>query len=89
MRVKQRLANGRMPTTAQGLKQVTTNFVLVLSQAGQEAGSIRRSVMQVAMKVIQSLAVDEYQLETHTAIVQRSLEAALRKLGMAEGPRVT
>ena len=40
--------------------------------------------MQVATKVIQSLAVDEYEAETHTAIVRHTVEEVLSRLGMSE-----
>ena len=82
----ERFASSEGATTEQGLRQVTTGFVVVLSQAGHEAGSIRKSVMQVATKVIESLAANEYQVETHTAIVQRTIDAVLQNLGMAEEP---
>jgi hypothetical protein len=78
------LATGELATTEQRLMQVTTRFVMSLSQGGLEAGSIRRSVMEVATKAIGALAVDEYEIETHTAIVQRTIETVLCTLGRAE-----
>jgi len=80
MATMEHLTNGKAATTEQRLRQVTTRFVMILSQGGHEPDSIRRTVMQVATKVIQALAVDEYEIETHTAIVQRTIEAMLRKL---------
>ena len=75
-----------MATTEQRLRQVTTGYVVVLYQGGHEAGSIRRSVMQVATKVIKALAADEYEVETHTAIVQRTIESVLHNLGESAAP---
>lgn len=82
-----RSANGRGSTTEQGLRLVATNYVFFLSETGHEASSIRRSVMQVASRVIQSLAANEYQAETHIAVVQRTIDAVLDQLGMVEEPR--
>jgi hypothetical protein len=77
------LTNENAENTEQRLRQVTTSFVMILYQGGHEASSIRRCVMQVASKVIQALAGDEYQVETHTAIVQRTVEVVLTRLGIA------
>jgi hypothetical protein len=84
MATMEHLIKGNASITEQRLRHVTTRFVLILSQGGHEAGSIRRTVMQVATKVIAALASDEYQIETHTAIVQRTIEAMLCKLGITE-----
>jgi hypothetical protein len=82
------VACDEMATTEQRLRQVTTAYVVVLCRDGHEAGSIRRCVMQVARKVIESLAADEYEIETHTAIVQRTIDAVLRKMGVVENTPV-
>lgn len=88
MAIIESMATDEMATTEQRLRQITTGYVVVLFQGGHEAGSIRRCVMQVATKVIESLAADEYEIETHTAIVQRTIETVLHNLGMTESSHV-
>jgi hypothetical protein len=84
MAAKESPSTGAMATTEQRLQWITTCFVLVLMSEGSDPCSIRRSVMEVARRVIDDMADNEYEVETHTAIVQRTIGTVLTALGIIE-----
>jgi hypothetical protein len=84
MAVKESVATEEMGTTEQRLRRVTTLFALTLMNGGRDPRTIRRSVLAVAKRVIDELAADDYQAETHTAIVQRTIGTVLTSLGITE-----
>jgi hypothetical protein len=65
--------------TEEKLCRVTALYVSTLLAAGRDADSIRRRVLDIAGPVIRELAGDEYRVESHFAIVQRSIDAVLAR----------
>ncbi len=67
--------------TEEKLCRATALFVSMLLLGGSDARSIRRRVLDIAGPVIQALAEDEYRVESHFAIVQRTVDAVLARSG--------
>src|SRR3954468_10591767 len=67
-------------TTEERLRCVTAVCVASMVHGGLDNESIRRRVLEIAREVIQALAGNVYQFETHTAIVQRAIDEVLSQL---------
>lgn len=63
------------------LRSVTALCVESLLTSGLDARTIRRTVLGIATRAITSLAEDSYEEETHTAVVQRTIDEMLSHVG--------
>jgi hypothetical protein len=59
------------------LQGIAAEFAGILKLGGRDAATIRRTVLEVANRVIKTLTVDDYRVETHIAVVQRAIDAFL------------
>jgi hypothetical protein len=64
-------------STEERLRQVTLLCVESLVRRGLDAATVRSMVLRMAARAIEEQATDLYQEETHTAIVQRTIELVL------------
>jgi hypothetical protein len=71
-------------STEERLRCVTAACVASMAHGGLDEAAIRRRVLEIASDVIRALVDDEYQLETHTAIVQRAIDEVLSLMRRGE-----
>jgi hypothetical protein len=69
--------------TEERLRRVATLCVQSLMLRGLEPRTIRRTVLQIAGRAIKSLAIDEYEMETHTAVIQRTIDDLLSRASLS------
>jgi hypothetical protein len=65
--------------TEEKLCRATALCVSTLLLGGDDAVSIRRRVLDIAGPVIRAQAGDEYRVESHVALVQRTIDAVLAR----------
>jgi hypothetical protein len=73
-------------TTEERLRCVTAVCVASMVHGGLDDEAIRSRVLEIAREVIQALADNEYQFETHTAIVQRAIDEVLTQMRHGQRP---
>jgi hypothetical protein len=73
---------GDEPRTEERLRTVTALCVESLIGKGMDPRTIRPTVLRIATQVIRSLASDHYEEETHTAVVQRTIEECLSRASL-------
>src|SRR3954447_23723731 len=66
--------------TSEKLRRVTLLCVTSMVFQGYDAMAIRQRVLSIAKGVIEEVGEDEYEVETHMAVVQRTVEELLAKL---------
>lgn len=70
--------------TSERLRSVTTLCVESLLIQGLDVPTIRRTVLGIASRAIGDLAIDDYEEESHTAVVQRAIDDVLARRGWSD-----